>query len=134
MAKNVPQDKSVILIVDDDKFLRTLLGEKMKREGLIVVEAENGQDGLVKMKSDPRPHLVLLDLLLPVVDGFEVLTKMNADPELKRIPVVVLSNIGREADIRRAKDLGAKDYMVKAYFTPSEIIDKIKTILRQEYV
>jgi len=134
MAEDAAQNKSVILIIEDDKFLRTLLGEKLRREGFIVVEAENGQDGLVKMKSDPRPHMVLLDLLLPIVDGFEVLTNMKNDSELKRIPVVVLSNLGQEKDINRAKDLGVKDYMVKAYSTPGEIIDKIKMILRQEYV
>ena len=134
MAEETTQNKQVILIIDSDKFLRTLFSQKLKSEGMIVVEAENGQEGLVKMKSDPRPHIVLLDLLLPVVDGFEVLERMQNDSDLKRIPVVVLSNLSREEDIRKAKDLGAKDYMVKAYFTPGEIIEKIRIILRQEYL
>ena len=134
MAGETTQDKQFVLIIEDDKFLRTLLGQRLKSEGMVVVEAENGQEGLVKMKSDPRPHIVLLDLLLPIVDGFEVLKSMQNDSDLKRIPVVVLSNLGQEEDIRKAKNLGAKDYMVKAYVTPGEIVEKIRTILRQEYL
>lgn len=126
--------KSVILLVEDDKFLRTLLADKLKREGLLVVVAENGQEALIKMKDQPRPHIVLLDLLLPVMDGFEVLRQMKADEDLRRMPVIVLSNLGQEEDIRKAKELGAKDYMVKAYFTPSEIIEKILVVMREVYV
>lgn len=134
MADNEFRAKTVILIVEDDKFLRTLLDEKLKREGFFIVDAENGQEALVKMKEAPRPHLVLLDILLPIVDGFEVLRQMRDDSELKRIPVVVLSNLGQEEDIRRAKDLGAKDYLVKAYFTPGEIVEKIRAVIREVYV
>lgn len=133
MDEATTQNKQVILIIDDDKFLRTLLSQKLKSEGMVVVEAENGQEGLVKMKSDPRPHIVLLDLLLPVVDGFEVLKSMQNDSELKRIPVVALSNLDQEESVRKAKALGAKDCIVKAYLTAGEIVEKIKTILRQEY-
>lgn len=127
-------EKSVVLLVEDDKFLRTLLADKLKREGLLVVAAENGQEALIKMKDQPRPHIVLLDLLLPVMDGFEVLRQMKTDEDLRRIPVVVLSNLGQEEDIRKAKELGVKDYMVKAYFTPSEIVEKILWVMREVYV
>ncbi|MDO8560918.1 MAG: response regulator [bacterium] len=126
--------KTVVLIVEDDKFLSTLLSEKLQREGIFVVSAENGEEALIKMKADPQPQVILLDLLLPIVDGFEVLRRMREDQELKRIPVLVLSNLGQESDIKRAKDLGAVDYMVKAYFTPGEIVDKVRRIIREEYV
>ena len=125
---------TVVLLVEDDRFLRSLLSEKLKQEGIFVVVAENGKDALVKMKESPRPHLILLDLLLPIVDGFEDLQAMQKDPELSRLPVIVLSNLGQEEDIRRAKGLGAKDYMVKAYFTPSEIVEKVQALIRNSYV
>ena len=134
MAEEIAGIQTVVLIVEDDKFLRTILSEKLKKEGIFVVSAENGQEALIKLKGEPRPHAVLLDLLLPIIDGFEVLRQMKNDQDLRRIPVVVLSNLGQEEDIRRAKDLGAKDYMVKAYFTPGEIIEKIRAIVREEYV
>ena len=134
MINASPQSQIVVLVVEDDKFLRMLLSEKLKSERIFVVEAENGEEAMVKMKSEPRPHLILLDLLLPIMDGFEVLGNMKKDAELKNIPVVVLSNLNEEEGIRRAKELGAKDYMVKAYFTMDEIMEKIRRIIREEYV
>lgn len=134
MSNGTAQSKFVILVVEDDKFLLTLLAEKLRREGLLVISAENGQEALVRMKGEPRPHIVLLDLLLPVLDGFEVLRTMQGDADLKKIPVLVLSNLGQEEDIRRAKSFGVKDYLVKAYFTPSEIIEKVQAIIRTEYL
>lgn len=134
MPNGIALNKFVILVVEDDKFLLTLLAEKLKREGLLVISAENGQEALVKMKGEPRPHIILLDLLPPILDGFEVLRTMQDDPDLKKIPVVVLSNLGQEEDIRRAKSFGVKDYLVKAYFTPGEIIEKVQTIIRSEYL
>ena len=134
MINAPPQSQIVVLVVEDDKFLRMLLSEKLKSERIFVVEAENGEEAMVKMKSEPRPHLILLDLLLPIMDGFEVLGNMKKDAELKNIPVVVLSNLNEEEGIRRAKELGAKDYMVKAYFTMDEIMEKIRRIIREEYV
>lgn len=134
MAEEMLQDKTTVLIVEDDKFLRTLLAEKLKREGFVVVNSENGGEALVKLKENPRPHVILLDLLLPIIDGFEVLKRLREDAELKRIPVIVLSNLGGEDDMRKAKDLGAKDYMVKAFFTPEEIVERIRAVIREVYV
>lgn len=134
MAEHTGRPQTVVLIVEDDRFLRTLLSEKLKQEGIFVVVAENGKDALIKMKEDPRPHLILLDLLLPIVDGFDVLQQMQKDPDVSKIPVIVLSNLGQEEDIRRAKGLGAKDYMVKAYFTPSEIVEKVQALVRSSYM
>ena len=124
MPDGSPQTQTIVLIVEDDKFLRTLLSEKLKREGIFVVDAENGEEAMLKMKAEPRPHLILLDLLLPVLDGFEVLRRMHDDQGLKRIPVLVLSNLGQEDDIKRAKDLGAVDYMVKAYLLRARLWKK----------
>jgi DNA-binding response OmpR family regulator len=121
-----------ILVVEDDEFLRELIVGKLKREGFHVSEAINGKAGLQKMKED-MPQLVLLDLILPGFNGFEVLSHIQGDPSIANIPVVVLSNLGQKEDIDRARELGAKGYLVKAQFTPSEIVEKVRAFLRGDY-
>ena len=118
-----------ILIVEDDRFLRELIARKLKNEGYEVVEAVDGEEGLKKIKEE-KPDLVLLDLILPGIDGFEVLTKAKEDPITAQIPVIILSNLGQREEIERGLKLGAIDYLIKAHFTPGEIIEKIKNIVR----
>lgn len=118
-----------ILIIEDDKFLRELITQKLIKEGYEVSEAVDGEEGIKKVK-DEKPTLVLLDLILPGIDGFEVLSKIKEDPGLSSIPVIILSNLGQKEDIERGLKLGAVDYLIKAHFTPGEIIDKIKNILK----
>lgn len=118
-----------ILIVEDDKFLRELIVQKLVKEGYDIVEAVDGEEGIKKIKAG-NPDLVLLDLILPGVDGFEVLSRMKADENLAKIPVIILSNLGQREEVERGLKLGANDYMIKAHFTPREIIDKIKTVLK----
>jgi len=117
-----------ILIVEDDKFLRELIARKLLKEGYNISEAIDGEEGIKKIKTE-KPDLILLDLILPGVDGFEVLSRMKADEKLAEIPVIILSNLGQREEIERGLKLGANDYMIKAHFTPREIIDKIKTVL-----
>lgn len=122
-----------ILIVEDDKFLRELIAQKLVKEGYSISEAVDGEEGIKKIKEE-KPDLVLLDLILPGIDGFEVLAKMRLaktkeDPDLARIPVIVLSNLGQKEDVERGLKLGAVDYLIKAHFTPGEIIEKIKNAL-----
>ena len=118
-----------ILIVEDDNFLRELITQKLIDENYKVSEAVDGEDGLKKIKEE-KPDLVVLDLILPGVDGFEVLSKMKEDDALKSIPVIILSNLGQRDDIERGLKLGAVDYLIKAHFTPGEIIEKIKNALK----
>jgi DNA-binding response OmpR family regulator len=118
-----------ILLVEDDKFLRELMVQKLAKEGYQVVEAVDGEEGVKKAK-EGNPGLVLLDLILPGIDGFEVLTKIKADPLTSAIPVIILSNLGQREDVERGMNLGASDYLIKAHFTPGEIIEKIKNIIR----
>jgi DNA-binding response OmpR family regulator len=118
-----------ILIVEDDKFLRELIAKKLQKEGYNISEAVDGEEGIKKIKTE-KPDLVLLDLILPGIDGFEVLSRMKADEELAGIPVIILSNLGQREEIERGLKLGANDYMIKAHFTPREIIDKIKSVLK----
>ena len=118
-----------ILIIEDDKFLRELICQKLIKEGYEVCEAIDGEEGVKKIK-EAKPDLVLLDLILPGIDGFEVLSKIKEDPETKSIPVIILSNLGQKEDVEKGLKLGAADYLIKAHFTPGEIIDKIRNILK----
>lgn len=118
-----------ILIVEDDKFLRELIAKKLTKENYDTVEAVDGEEGVKKVKEE-KPDLILLDLILPGIDGFEVLSRIKEDPALAQIPVIILSNLGQREDIDRGLGLGANDYLIKAHFTPGEIIEKIRAILK----
>ncbi|MCX6759022.1 MAG: response regulator [Candidatus Nealsonbacteria bacterium] len=118
-----------ILIIEDDRFLRELIARKLIKEDFNISEAIDGEEGIKKIKEE-KPDLVLLDLILPGIDGFEVLSKMKEDPSIIRIPVIILSNLGQREDVERGLKLGAVDYLIKAHFTPGEIIEKIKLVLK----
>jgi len=120
---------ATILIVEDDKFLRELIVQKLIKENYEVSEAIDGEQGIKKIKEE-KPDLILLDLILPGIDGFEVLSKMKEDPSLASIPVIILSNLGQKEDVEKGLKLGAIDYLIKAHFTPGEIIEKIKKALK----
>jgi CheY-like chemotaxis protein len=117
-----------ILVVEDDQFLRDLIVKKLEEEGLNIIQAVDGEEGLQFIKEN-KPALVLLDLILPGIDGFEVLKQAKSDPETKDIPIIILSNLGQKDDIERGLELGARDFMVKAHFTPEEIVKKAKEVL-----
>jgi len=121
--------KKKILVIEDDKFLRELIVRKLQKEGLDVSEAVDGEEGIKKV-NEIKPDLILLDLILPTVDGFEVLKRIKSNPEVAEIPVIILSNLGQQEDIEKGLRLGAVDYLVKALFTPGEIIEKIKKYLK----
>ncbi len=122
--------QKIILIIEDDKFLRELITQKLIKEGYGVSEAVDGEEGIKKVKEE-KPDLVLLDLILPGIDGFEVLSRMREESALTSIPVIILSNLGQKEDVEKGLKLGAVDYLIKAHFTPGEIIDKIKAALRR---
>lgn len=129
----VDEKATKILIVEDDKFLRELMVKKLNNEGFKVIEAQDGNEAL-KLVGESKPHLVLLDLILPGIDGFAVLEKMRATAENAKTPVIVLSNLGQKEEIEKGFKLGADDYLIKAHFTPGEIIEKIKKVLGSSYV
>lgn len=120
-----------ILIVEDDKFLRDLLERKLKKEEFTIETAIDGEEAVNKINSW-LPDLILLDLIIPKIDGFEVLRQTKSKPATKEIPVVILSNLGQQEEIEKGLNLGAVDYLVKAHLTPDEIIAKIKKILGGE--
>lgn len=117
-----------ILIVEDDKFLRELMTRKLLSLQYEVVSASDGEEGLEKIKTE-LPDVVLLDLILPGINGFEVLELAKKDSATAKIPIIILSNLGQSEDIKKGLELGAQDFLVKAHFTPQEIVDKLKLIL-----
>jgi len=121
----MPKKTPKILMIEDDKFLRKIYKNKLSKEGFEFVEAINGVEGLNKVLSE-KPDLVLLDLILPRKNGFDVLIEMKRDSATKKTPVIILSNLGQETDIQRGLSLGAQDYLIKTDVSLSEVINKVK--------
>ncbi len=119
-----------ILVIEDDKFLMKIINKKLSSENYDVIEALDGKQGLDIVKNQ-KIDLILLDLILPEMDGFEVLANLKSDPELSRIPVIVISNLGEASQIEKALKMGADDYLIKAHFTPAEIVERIEKILKK---
>lgn len=117
-----------VLIIEDDKFLSKIYSTKLKNEGIDAEFAVDGEMGLEMMRK-AKPKLILLDLIMPKLDGFGVLEAMSADADLKTITVYVLSNLGQDEDIARAKELGAKEFIVKSDTSIGNVVDKIKAEL-----
>lgn len=118
-----------ILIAEDDKFLSKILQTKLTKVGYSLILANDGQEAIDLARSE-KPVLVLLDLIMPNKNGFEVLEEAKADPELSQIPIVILSNLGQDEDIKRGMDLGAKDYIVKANISIDKVVEKIDEYLK----
>ncbi len=119
---------SKILVIEDDKFLREMISRKLDKEGYEVIQAVDGEKGEEKTKAE-KPDLILLDLILPGIDGFEVLERIKNDPDVSEIPVIILSNLGQKSEVERGLNLGAVDFLIKAHFTPAEIVKKIREIM-----
>lgn len=117
-----------IVLVEDDTFLSSMYSTKLGLEGYQVFQAYDGEKGL-KLINAEQPQLILLDLMMSHMDGFAVLEEMQKDQTLSKIPVIVLSNLGEKTSVDRALALGAKDYLIKAHFLPSEVISKVKKVL-----
>lgn len=122
------EDKKKIVIVEDDRFLSLVLKGRLEKEGYNVIPAYDGEEGLLLIKKE-LPSLVVLDLVMPKMTGFELLEKMAIDPQVSRIPVVVASNLGQESDIQKAKNLGVRDYYVKVQTSVDDLVKMFKVIL-----
>ncbi|MDP3800003.1 MAG: response regulator [bacterium] len=118
-----------ILLVEDDPFLLDMYSTKFKEVGFDVVVAQDGEMAIVKAK-EIMPELILLDVVLPKKDGFEVLKILKSDSVMAKIPVVMLTNLGLDSDVKRGLELGAQSYIIKAHFTPTEVVAKVKDILK----
>lgn len=117
-----------VLVVEDDPFYSKIYKTKLAKEKIESQIVSNGNEALKAVKELP-PGLILLDLIMPGKDGFETLSELKADPSMKGIPVIVLSNLSQEEDIKRIMDLGAAEYLVKANVPIQEVIDKVKHTL-----
>lgn len=124
------ETKKKVLIIEDDSFLLQMYATKLEMEGFEVQSALEGARGLT-LAQKIKPDVILLDLLMPKVDGFEVLEKLKSGVATKDIPVIVLSNLSQREDVQRCFNLGADDYLIKAHFIPSEVIDKIKRVIQE---
>ena len=124
------REKISILVIEDDKFLRELLVRKLGTSGFNVLFAVDDEEALKKLK-EKTPQLILLDLVLPGIDGFDVLKHIKENPLTKNIPVIILSNLGQQEEVEKGIRLGADDYLIKAHFTPDEIIEKSRRILKK---
>jgi len=123
--------KQKVLMIEDDYFLRKIYGNKLSAAGFEFIEATNGAEGLSKMDFE-KPDIVLLDLILPKKNGFDVLIEMKKNKELKKIPVVILSVLGQESDVKKGLALGAQEYLVKSEVNLSEVVNKIKNLLKKK--
>jgi|SRR3989344_1052423 len=121
-------DKTKILLVDDDEFLLDMYVVKFKEAGFDIDIAKSGQEALDKLKKNTY-SILLLDIVMPELDGFEVLSRLKHDNIANSMPVIVLSNLGQKEDIERGMALGARDYVIKAHFTPTEVVEKVKRML-----
>jgi DNA-binding response OmpR family regulator len=117
-----------ILIIEDDSFLQGLEVTKLRKDNYEVITASTGEEGMAKI-NEPDVDLILLDLVLPKFDGFEILKKVRETENLKKLPVIVFSNLSEDKDIKRAEELGATDFMIKSNFTLDELIEHINKIL-----
>jgi len=128
--KHMANKKIKILLIEDDSFLLNMYATKFEMENFQVISAEDGVKGL-KLSQEESPDIILLDIILPKLSGFEVLKKIKEDNKLKKIPVILLTNLSQKDDIDKCLQLGAQDYLIKAHFMPSEVVEKIKKILEK---
>ena len=120
-------DKPTILLVEDDPFLSSILQLKLDKENFKTIRAADGEEALnLLTEQGIRPDLILLDLILPKKNGFEVLETIRQDPTLEKLPVIIISNLGQPSDIDRGKALGVIDYFVKAKLSVDELVNKVK--------
>lgn len=117
-----------ILLVEDDPFLIDIYTMKFEQSGYTVEVASDGEEGLQKAQSGD-PAIILLDIVLPKMEGLELLKQLKNGAKTKDVPVVILSNLGGQEQLERAQELGAYDYLVKSQYTPSEVVAHIKSIL-----
>jgi len=117
--------KVKILLIEDEEMLANMYEAKFQNEGFNIVKALDGEEGLNKAK-EILPDFILLDIIMPKMDGFAVLKALKEDDKTKSIPVMLLTNLGQEEDIQRGKELGVVSYLVKANTTPSEVVETVK--------
>ena len=118
-----------ILLVEDDPFLIDIYTTKLKDSGFLVEVASDGEQALAKVK-EKKPDLVILDIVLPKVDGWEILRKIKSESKIEDLKIIILSNLGQKEEVEKGIALGVSKYLVKAHYTPSEVAEEVKKILK----
>lgn len=124
-------EKKKILVVEDDNVLRDVLLQKLMKNNYDAIGAEDGMVAMEKI-AEYKPDVILLDILMPKKDGLEVLEEIHSDEAMRKIPVIIISNSGQPVEIERARELGARAFLIKAVFEPSEVLDKVEKVLNGE--
>jgi DNA-binding response OmpR family regulator len=120
-----------ILLVEDDMFISDIYQTKLKGDGFDVTSVENGLEALKKLEGGLMPDLILLDIMMPYMDGLEFLKHLRAKEEWKTVPVMLLTNLFQKEQVDEGLSLGASDYLIKSHFTPSEVVEKINALLQK---
>jgi DNA-binding response OmpR family regulator len=123
------EEGKVILLVDDDLTLREMYDERLKAEGFEIIQASNGEEAIASAH-DTKPNVILLDVMMPKINGFDVLKQLKEDPDTKDIPVIILTALIQDVDRLQGKKLGAADYIVKSETMPGEVIAKIRNVMK----
>ena len=119
-----------ILVVDDHRTNRLKLVLGLSRQGHSVEESANGRDALARLREKPF-DLILLDILMPIMSGMEMLEEIKKNEEWKNIPVILLTNVGEKESIQKVREMGVKNYLIKSHFTPAEVIEKIESVFKE---
>jgi DNA-binding response OmpR family regulator len=117
-----------VMIIEDDRFLSSLMKARLEKEGFTILQAFDGEEAMQDLKND-LPSLIILDLIMPKVTGFEVLQMISITPQLDKVPVVILTNLAQDSDIQKARELGAKEYFVKVKVSIDDLVGRIKTLV-----
>jgi len=125
------EKKIKVLIIEDDSYISDMYRIKFEAANYETVVASDGIEGM-KFLGNDVPDVILLDIVMPKIDGFSVLKTIKKNPQLKEIPVILLTNLSQKENVERGFELGAIDYIIKAHFTPSEVVEKIKEVLEKE--
>lgn len=126
----MPKHPIKVLLVEDDSFISKMYVTKFTLQKFNVLAAADGEEGL-RLAEQELPDIILLDIMLPKMDGWQVLEHLKINQKTKNIPVLMLTNLGAQEDIERGLELGATDYMIKAHFVPSEVIEKINRLVAE---
>ena len=124
------EEKNTIMLVEDDAFVSDIYQTRLEQEGYKLILANNGLEAMKKLE-EGIPDLILLDIIMPYMDGMEVLKKLKAEEKWKKIPVIILTNLSQKEEVDEGLGIGADDYLIKSHFTPSEVVEKVKTILEK---
>ncbi len=117
-----------VLVIEDEPALRDIYTTKLTIDGFEVFQAPDGVEGF-SIATDKIPDIILLDVVLPIKDGFEVLKDLKANPKTQQIPVIILSNLGQEYEVKRGVQLGAETFLTKANLTPTKIVEEVRRVL-----